>query len=99
MKRLLWIGSSYDDLMGFPGLVRGAMGHALYFAQIGKKHEHAKVLSGMGNARVLEVRENDRSGTYRVIYTIEMDGFVFVCMLFRKNRGRASSHRSKRSIC
>jgi phage-related protein len=84
MKRLVWVGSSYEDLKDFPDLVRGAMGHALYLAQTGKKHERTKVLSGMGNARVLEVRENDRSGTYRVIYTIEMDDFVFVLHAFQK---------------
>lgn len=84
MKRLVWIGSSYDLLKRFPDLVRGSMGHALYLAQTGRKHEHAKVLSGMGSAKVLEVRENDRSGTYRVIYTIEMNDFVFVLHAFQK---------------
>ena len=84
MKRLLWIGSSYEDLKDFPDLIRGAMGHALYRAQTGKKHEHAKVLGGMGSAKVLEVRENDRSGTYRLIYTIELDDFVFVLHAFQK---------------
>ena len=84
MKRLVWIGSSYDDLNDFPANVLGAMGHALYLAQTGKKHEHAKVLSRMGSARVLEVRENDRSGTYRLIYTIELDDFVFVLHAFQK---------------
>ena len=52
--------------------------------QEGKKHEHAKVLSGMGSAKILEIRENDRSGTYRVIYTIEMEDFVFVLHAFQK---------------
>jgi phage-related protein len=84
MKRLIWIGSSYEDLKDFPAPTRGAIGHALYLAQEGKKHVHAKVLSGMGSAKILEVRENDRSGTYRVIYTIEMDDFVFVLHAFQK---------------
>jgi phage-related protein len=68
----------------FQTLYGELVGHALYLAQTGKKHEHAKVLSGMGSARVIEVRENDRSGTYRVIYTIEMDDFVFVLHAFQK---------------
>lgn len=84
MKRLIWIGSSYEDLKEFPVLTRGAMGYALHIAQEGKKHEHAKVLSGMGSAKILEIRENDRSGTYRVIYTIEMEDFVFVLHAFQK---------------
>lgn len=84
MKRLIWVGKSYEDLKEFPPDVRHAMGYALYAAQIGKMHEHAKVLSGMGSAKVIEIRENARSGTYRIIYTIEMKDFVFVLHAFQK---------------
>ena len=38
----------------------------------------------MGSAKILEIRENDRSGTYRVIYTIELEDFVFVLHAFQK---------------
>jgi phage-related protein len=84
MKKLVWVGSSYKDLKDFPQPVRQAMGYALFFAQDGKLHEHAKVLSGMGSSGVQEVRENDRSGTYRVVYTVEIDEFVFVLHAFQK---------------
>lgn len=84
MKRVIWVGKSYEDLKEFPPPVRNAMGYALYAAQIGKKHEYAKILSGMGSAKIIEIRENDRSGTYRIIYTIEMDDFVFVLHAFQK---------------
>lgn len=84
MKRLIWVGQSYEDLKDFPSSVRHAMGYALYTAQAGKKHEHAKVLSGMGNAKIIEIRESDKSGTYRVIYTIEMEKIVFVLHAFQK---------------
>ena len=84
MKRVLWVGSSHKDLTEFPPLVCRAMGFALYQAQQGKKHEHAKPLSGMGNANIVEVRENDPSGTYRVIYTLEMANYVFVLHAFQK---------------
>jgi hypothetical protein len=32
MKRLVWIGSSHEDLKGFPDEVQDEMGHALYLA-------------------------------------------------------------------
>ena len=48
------------------------------------RHHHAKTLSGLGNAKVIELRENDRSGTYRVIYTAEMAEFIFVLHAFQK---------------
>lgn len=60
------------------------MGHGLYLAQMGDRHGRAKTLSGLGNAKVIELRENDRSGTYRVIYTVEMAEFVFVLHAFQK---------------
>lgn len=84
MKKLIWVGSSYDDLKEFPTLVRSAVGYALFFAQEGKKHPHAKILSGMGNAAVIEIKENDQSGTYRLIYTLEIEEYVFVLHAFQK---------------
>lgn len=84
VKKVIWIGSSYKDLIAFPPRVCNAMGYALYRAQLNKKHEHAKVLSGIGSANVLEIRENDSSGTYRVIYTLEIESYVFVLHAFQK---------------
>ncbi len=83
-KQLVWIGSSYDDLVSFPPDVVHAIGYALFRAELGETHEHAKVFSGMGNAKIWEIRENDRSGTYRVVYTIEMQNFVFILHAFQK---------------
>ncbi len=51
---------------------------------MGDRHNHAKTLSGLGNAKVIELRENDRSGTYRLIYTVEMAEFIFVLHAFQK---------------
>ena len=84
VKQLIWVGRSYEDLKKFPSSVRHDMGYALYIAQTGKKHEHAKVLSGMGSSKVIEIRENDRNGTFRVIYTIEMRSIMFVLHAFQK---------------
>lgn len=84
MKRLFWIGSSLDDLKQFPDEVQSEMGHGLYLAQIGDRHIHAKTLSGFGGAKVVELRENERSGTYRVVYTVEMEGVIFVLHAFQK---------------
>ena len=84
MKKVIWIGSSYKDFMEFPHETRHAVGYALYFVQLGKKHEHVKTLSGMGNAAIAEIKENAPNATYRVIYTIEMEGYVFVLHSFQK---------------
>ncbi len=84
MKRLFWIGSSREDLKEFPDEVQDEMGHGLYLAQMGDRHNHAKTFSGFGSAKILEIRENDRSGTYRVVYTVEMAEFIFVLHAFQK---------------
>lgn len=84
MKKVLWVGSSYKDFMKFPTAVRHAVGYVLYYAQMGKRHEHMKTRSGMGNGGVTEIRENDSSGTFRVMYTVELEGFVFVLHAFQK---------------
>lgn len=84
MKRLFWIGSSRDDLKQFPNEVQNEMGHGLYLAQMGDRHNHAKTLSGLGNPKVIELRENNRSGTYRVVYTVEIAEFIFVLHAFQK---------------
>ncbi len=60
------------------------MGYALYRAQLGERHAHAKVMSGMGSAKVLEIREWSESGTYRAMYTTEIAGYIFVLHAFQK---------------
>jgi phage-related protein len=38
----------------------------------------------MGGASLIEIRENDTSGTYRVVYTVKIDEHVFVLHAFQK---------------
>jgi phage-related protein len=45
LKPVIWVGSSRDDLRGFPDDVQDHMGYALYVAQRGEKHRDAKVLN------------------------------------------------------
>lgn len=70
--------------MALPVLVRKFFGHALHFAQNGERHDAAKVLKGFGSAGVLEVVEDDASGTYRAVYSIRFQEAVFVLHCFQK---------------
>ncbi len=83
-RPLEWIGSSYKDLMALPADVRRFFGYALSLAQAGDQHDDAKVLTGFGSAGVLEVVEDDRSGTYRAVYTVKFKEAVFVLHCFQK---------------
>lgn len=97
MKRLFWIGSSRQDLKEFPSEVQDEIGHGLYLAQMGDRHVHAKTLSGLGNAKIIELRENDRSGTYRLVYTVEISEIIFVLHAFQK-KSKSGIATSKQDI-
>ena len=84
MKRIIWIGSSKKDFIDFPHDVRREMGHALYIAQKGEKHRDAEPLKGFGGGSVLEIAQSDNQGTYRTIYTVQMEEAVFVLHAFQK---------------
>ena len=83
-KPLAWLGSSKKDLMALPMGIRKFFGHALDFAQRGERHDAAKALKGFGGAGVLEIVDNDRGGTYRVVYTVKFRKAVCVLHVFHK---------------
>jgi phage-related protein len=84
LKPLGWIGRVKSDLETFPPDVIGEIGHALYLAQLGEKHPHAKPLKGFGGAAVLEVVENHDGDTYRAVYTVRFADVVYVLHAFQK---------------
>lgn len=88
MTPLGWIGSAKDDLLGFPPEVVREVGHALYVAQMGGKHQSARPLRGFGGAGVLEIVENHDGDTYRVVYTIRFREVVYVLHAFQKKSKR-----------
>jgi phage-related protein len=83
-KRLYWIGSSKKDLLDMPDEVQNIFGYALYVAQAGSKHEHAKPLKGFGSAGVLEVVESTANSTFRAVYTVKIGSAVYVLHCFQK---------------
>ena len=87
-KPLEWVGSSHKDLMDLPTDVRRFFGYALSLAQVGDRHDAAKVLKGFGCAGVIEVVEDDTGGTYRAVYTVKFEEAVFVLHCFQKKSKR-----------
>ena len=78
------MGQSRSDLKEFPDRVQRAIGHALWGVQEGEVPSSSKLLQGFRNAKVWEIRENDSSGTYRVVYTVEFKDLVAVLHVFQK---------------
>ncbi|MFH1643890.1 MAG: type II toxin-antitoxin system RelE/ParE family toxin [bacterium] len=83
-KGVIWVGSSKDDFLKFPEEVRRCMGYGLYLAQTGTRSLHSKILKGFGGAKIIEIKENTESGTFRVVYTIKIADFIFVLHAFQK---------------
>src|SRR5438045_4343373 len=69
-KPLHWIGTSKRDLLRFPRRVISAIGYDLSAVQYGAQPPSAKPWKGMGPG-VWELAEDDASGTYRAVYTIQ----------------------------
>ena len=84
MKALGWVGSAKADLLAFPEDVVREIGHALFVAQIGGKHEDAKPLKGFGGASVLEIVEDHDGDTYRAVYAVRFAEAVYVLHAFQK---------------
>ena len=82
-RKLVWLVDSLDRLTDFPPAVRQKLGFALYQAQIGQKHESAKMLHGFSEA-VWQVRADDSGGTYRAVYVARFRHAVYVLHAFQK---------------
>ena len=95
LKPVIWVGSSRNDLRGFPDEVQDHVGYALYVAQRGDKHRDAKVLAGFGGAGVVEIVTDYRGDTFRAVYTVRFAGALYVLHAFQKKSksGRSTPRR------
>jgi phage-related protein len=82
-KPLHWVGSAKKDLLDFPEEIVGKVGFALGAVQYGGRPSSAKPWKGLGPG-VLEIVEDDRSGTYRAVYTVRFARAVYVLHAFQK---------------
>lgn len=91
LKTLAWIASSQKDLKSFPEGARREVGYALYLAQTGDKHDAAKALKGFGGAGVLEVVDGYDGDTFRAVYTVKFEDFIFVLHAFQKKSKKGAA--------
>jgi phage-related protein len=82
-RKLIWLVDSLVRLTGFPPIVRKRLGFAMYQAQIGQRHESAKMLHGFAET-VWQVRADDPGGTYRAVYVVQLGEAVYVLHAFQK---------------
>jgi phage-related protein len=82
-KPLHWVGSSKKDLLSFPAAVVDDFGYTLGVVQMGGVPPSAKPWKGEG-AGVLELVQDRRGDTWRMVYTVRFLKAVYVLHCFQK---------------
>ena len=95
LKRLVWMGSTLEDLRVLPRQVRRRIGLALDWAQRGGMHPSARLMKGPGLRGVLGVVDDFDGDTFRAAYIARLATAIYVLHVFKKKstRGIATPHR------
>jgi phage-related protein len=83
MKKLIWMGTSSEDLRTFPRLARREMGYQLENVQEGIDPDDWKPMSTVGSG-VREIRVRESSGAFRCIYLATRPEGIYVLHLLPK---------------
>lgn len=86
MKPLYFVGSSLEDLRGFPRTSRREAGYQLDRVQHGLEPSDWRPMTTVG-AGVREIRVH-REGQFRKIFVAKIDGAVYVLHAFKKKTQR-----------
>ena len=83
LKPIHWCASSHKDLLGFPKGVRQDAGYQLHLVQTGQDPLECSPLPHLGRG-VMEIRVDEDTDTYRVIYIAKLEEAVYVLHCFQK---------------
>jgi phage-related protein len=83
VKPIAFLGTSLDDLRGFPTDARRQAGYQLDRVQRGLDPDDWRPMSSIG-AGVREIRVRKRTGAFRVIYVATVADAVYVLHAFQK---------------
>jgi phage-related protein len=82
-----WVKAARKEFEKFPQKVQTEGLSALTIAAEGAKADSAKPLHGLGSG-IFEIVLNDRSGTYRVIYAVQIGDDLWVIHAFQKKSNK-----------
>lgn len=87
-KELVWISTSYKDLIAMPDEVQDAIGYALDLAQRGAQVDFAQQMKGRLRD-VIEIRTSDDTGksTFRAAYTVALGDVVLDAFQKKSKKG------------
>ncbi|HWV32392.1 MAG TPA: type II toxin-antitoxin system RelE/ParE family toxin [Dyadobacter sp.] len=83
-KQLIFVGRALEEIKAFPGDVMQEAGYNIDLVQCGKEPSDWKPFRGVGRGGVKEIRLWDDSGTYRVVYLVDLKDTVCVLCGFKK---------------
>jgi phage-related protein len=83
MKQVEFLGSSLDDLRAFPEEAKRESGYQIDRVQNGLEPDNFKPMTTVGMS-VYEIRVEDQSGAFRVIYIAKFEQCVYVLHCFQK---------------
>jgi phage-related protein len=87
LRKIVWAGSSYDDLIRCPEEVKDDIGYALELAQRGLMADYSRPMKG-DLRDVVEIRTSGADGIFRAMYTTTIGGLVYVLDVFNKKAKR-----------
>lgn len=93
MKQASFRATSLDDLRSFPELARREAGYQIDRIQKGKNPTDYKPMPAVGKS-VYEIRIEEASGAFRVMYVAKFEKVVYVLHCFQKK----SQKTAKRDI-
>jgi phage-related protein len=88
-KPIEFLGTALDDLRAFPVSARREAGHQLDQIQNGLEPDDWKPMNTVGQG-VKEIRINDSTGAFRVIYVAKFTDAVYVLHCFQKKTEKTS---------
>jgi phage-related protein len=92
-KEILWVGSSYVDLLAFPMESRRAAGFELGRVQAGLDPTDWKPFNDVGPG-TREIRLRQAGGIFRVMYVTKFEEAIYVLHCFQK-KAQATSQQDK----
>ncbi len=82
LKTIIWVGLSKKELKEFPEDVIKEVGFILYRVQKNQFHPKIKPLKRING--VFEIVTDYRTDTYRTVYAMKIDNYIYVLHAFQK---------------
>ena len=90
MKKIIWLGSSYQDLLNFSKSAKQVAGYNLDKLQRGLEPQDWKPMSSVGKG-VKELRIHCKN-EYRVIYLVQSIDGIYILHAFVKKSQKTNRH-------